>query len=120
RCPRDRADREIRLKCSVLNGHRGLSNASAGGLDSVPRYGIYDTRGSSHSRATVTLDVKNMNCDLCPITVRKSLERVPGVAQAKVDFAQKTAVVKFDPTKVSTAALEKATTDAGFPSAARP
>ena len=65
---------------------------------------------------TVTLDVKNMYCDLCPVTVRKSLERVPGVAEAKVDFAQKTATVKFDPDRATTAALVKATTEAGFPS----
>ena len=68
---------------------------------------------------TVTLDVKNMYCDLCPVTVRKSLEHVPGVAEAKVDFSQKTAMVKFDPDKVSAPALVKATTDAGFPSAVR-
>ena len=44
---------------------------------------------------TVTLDVKNMYCDLCPVTVRKSLEHMPGVAEAKVDFAQKTATVSL-------------------------
>lgn len=65
----------------------------------------------------VTLDVKNMYCDLCPVTVKKSLERVPGVAEAKIDFAQKTAIVKFDPDRATTALLVKATTDAGFPSA---
>lgn len=67
----------------------------------------------------VTLDVKNMYCDLCPVTVKKSLERVPGVAEAKVDFAQKTATVKFDPDRATPAVLVKATTDAGFPSAVR-
>ena len=66
---------------------------------------------------TVTLDVKNMYCDLCPVTVRKSLEHMPGVAEAKVDFAQKTATVKFDPDRATATALVKPTTDAGFPSA---
>ena len=66
---------------------------------------------------TVTLDVKNMTCDLCPVSVRKSLEHVSGVAEAKVDFGQKTAIVKFDPDRATVAALVKATTDAGFPSA---
>ena len=28
---------------------------------------------------TVTLDVKNMTCAVCPITVRKALEKAPGV-----------------------------------------
>ena len=69
------------------------------------------------SSQTLTLDVKNMYCDLCPVTVRKSLERVPGVEDAKVDFAQRTATVKFDPDRVTATVLVKATTEAGFPSA---
>lgn len=68
---------------------------------------------------TVTLDVKNMYCALCPITVRKSLEKVPGVAKANVDFAAKTAEVTYDPARVQPAALEEATTDAGYPSVVR-
>ena len=28
---------------------------------------------------TVTLDGKNMTCAVCPITVKKALEKVPGV-----------------------------------------
>ena len=31
---------------------------------------------------TVVLDVQNMTCALCPITVKKSLQQVPGVAEA--------------------------------------
>lgn len=40
---------------------------------------------------TVTLDVQNMTCPVCPITVRKSLEKVSGVNGVKIDFDQKTA-----------------------------
>jgi len=65
---------------------------------------------------TVTLDVHNMTCAVCPITVKKALERVPGVTDAKVDFDKKTASVSFDPDKASPAALTKATEDAGYPS----
>ena len=68
---------------------------------------------------TVTLDVKNMTCGLCPVTVKKSLEQVGGVRDAKVDFARKTATVTFDPDKATAIALVKATTDAGFPTAVR-
>ena len=68
---------------------------------------------------TVTLDVKNMTCELCPVTVRKALERVPGVSEAKVDYTQKIVLVKFDPAQVAPTALVKATTDAGFPSTVR-
>ena len=38
---------------------------------------------------TVTLDVQNMTCAVCPITVKKALFRVPGVTDAKVDFDKK-------------------------------
>jgi mercuric ion binding protein len=65
---------------------------------------------------TVVLDVQNMTCPVCPITVRKSLQKVPGVAEAKVDFDKKTATVRFDPDKVAPAQLIKATTEAGYPS----
>ncbi len=67
---------------------------------------------------TVVLDVQNMTCDLCPITVKKALDKVPGVAVTKIDLAKKTATVKFDPNRVSVAALVKATTNAGYPSTA--
>jgi mercuric ion binding protein len=68
---------------------------------------------------TVTLEVKNMTCAVCPITVKKALERVPAVTDAKVDFDKKTASVSFDPDKASPAELTKATADAGYPSSVR-
>lgn len=64
---------------------------------------------------TVVFNVQNMTCSLCPVTVKKALLKVPGVENAKVDFEHKTAIVSFDPAKANTAALVKATTDAGFP-----
>lgn len=66
---------------------------------------------------TVTLAVENMYCAACPITVRRSLERVPGVIQAVVSFKDKTAVVTYDDSKTDVKALTSATTNAGYPSA---
>lgn len=66
---------------------------------------------------TVTLDVKNMTCALCPITVRKALEKVPGVASVKVDPETKSATVTFDPDLADASALVKAAAEAGYPSA---
>jgi mercuric ion binding protein len=65
------------------------------------------------------LDVQNMTCGLCPVTIKKALERVPGVSQARIDFDKKTATVTFDADKTNAAVLVKATTDAGFPSTVR-
>ena len=65
---------------------------------------------------TAALEVQNMTCGLCPVTVKKSLECVAGVRQARMDFAKKTAIVTFDANKTNATALVKATTDAGYPS----
>jgi periplasmic mercuric ion binding protein len=70
----------------------------------------------SASSETVTLAVKNMTCELCPITVKKALKKVPGVNGVKVDFSKKSASVEFDPEKVTPEMLVKATTNAGYPS----
>ncbi len=68
---------------------------------------------------TVTFDVQNMTCELCPITVKKSLEEVAGVSAVQVDFGKKTATVTHDPDKAQPEALTEATTHAGYPSTAR-
>lgn len=67
-------------------------------------------------RQTAVLDVQNMMCSMCSITIRKALEKVPGVIDAKVDYDHKTAIVRYDPDKTNPPALVKATTNAGFPS----
>ena len=65
---------------------------------------------------TVTLDVKNMTCGLCPITIKKSLEKVSGVSVVMIDLNKKTATVTYDPDKAQPESLIHATTNAGFPS----
>jgi mercuric ion binding protein len=65
---------------------------------------------------TAVLDVQNMTCSMCSITIRKALEKVPGVVSARVDYDRKTATVEYDAEKANPSALVKATTNAGFPS----
>ncbi|MGH8383422.1 mercury resistance system periplasmic binding protein MerP [Pseudomonas sp.] len=65
---------------------------------------------------TVRLDVQNMTCPVCSITVKRSLEQLPGVSTVKLDFAEKMAIVTYDPDKADPEALTKATTNAGYPS----
>jgi len=67
---------------------------------------------------TVTLDVPGMTCPVCPITVKKALNKVSGVSKVEVSYEKKEARVTFDDGKTDTKALVKATTDAGFPSKA--
>jgi len=67
----------------------------------------------------VVLDVPSMNCSLCPLTVRKALERVPGVIEARASYEPKRAEVTYDPDKVSPETLAKAVADAGYPATVR-
>jgi mercuric ion binding protein len=64
----------------------------------------------------VTLDVQNMTCAVCPITVKKALEQVSGVQHVSVDYAGKTATVQFDDTLTTADKLMEATKTAGYPS----
>ena len=68
------------------------------------------------SPRTVTLNVPGMTCPVCPITVKKALEKASGVSRIDVRFEKKQVLVTFDDGKTNTDALVKATTDAGFPS----
>jgi mercuric ion binding protein len=80
---------------------------------------VFSLAALAATSKTAVLDVQNMSCGLCPVTVRQALLKVPGVAEAKVDLDKRTATVTFDAGRTDTAALTKATTDAGFPSTAR-
>lgn len=68
---------------------------------------------------TVTLDVQNMTCFLCPYTIEKALNKVPGVIESDADYDSKTATVVFDPARTDLDALIQATTNAGYPSSLR-
>jgi len=65
---------------------------------------------------TVTLSVPGMNCATCPITVKKALGKVDGVARTEVSLERRSAVVTFDDTRTTLDALTRATGDAGYPS----
>ncbi len=59
--------------------------------------------------------IDNMTCAMCPITVRKAMQKVDGVQSVKVDFEAKTAHVVYDPAKASAADIAAASTRAGYP-----
>lgn len=67
----------------------------------------------------VVLDVNNMTCPACSITIEKALGRVAGVAQTQVDTKAGTVTVSFDPERTSVPVVARAITDAGFPATAR-
>lgn len=64
---------------------------------------------------TATFAIENMSCALCPVTVRKAMQNVPGVTSVKIDFEAKTATAVFDPAVASSDAIGAASTNAGYP-----
>lgn len=65
---------------------------------------------------TVTLAVKNMTCASCPYIVKQSLAAVPGVRDVKVSYEKRIAIVTFDDSATTVAALTAATANSGYPS----
>jgi mercuric ion binding protein len=68
------------------------------------------------AQKTVVLSVPGMNCAACPITVRKALQKVPGVAAVKATLSPPEAVVIFEDSAASVEQLMEATRNAGYPS----
>lgn len=72
---------------------------------------------------TVTLSVDGMTCSICPITVKKALQKVNGVEEVIAKYEGKGngwAKIRFDPTKTDVEALTVATEQAGYPSTLKP
>jgi len=88
-------------------------SGSAGSGPSVQAAG---PNGEPPVRREVILSIPGMNCPMCPITVRKALEKLTGVGLVEADLKTKEAMVSFDPRLVSIEQLIAATSAAGFPS----
>ena len=73
---------------------------------------------ASATEITTRFAIEKMNCALCPITVRKSMENVSGVSQVEVDYEMKIATVIFDPAQTNNSQIAAASTDIGYPAAA--
>ena len=65
---------------------------------------------------TVTLSVTGMDCPVCPITVKKALQKVDGVKKVKVEFKARETNITFDDAITNADLLMQATTNAGYPS----
>ena len=73
------------------------------------------TAGAADHPGATALYVKGMGCPLCATNVKKSLEKVPGVAAVNIDL--KTGIVKVSARADQAPeepALKKAVADAGF------
>jgi len=68
---------------------------------------------------TVLLEVDDMTCNMCPITVKKALRKVDGVKEVKAKYeggGEGWAKITYDPKRVDIDTLTLTTTEAGYPS----
>ena len=77
---------------------------------------LFTTICATAAEKTITLDVADMTCAACPITVKKALNKVAGVSKVNVSLERKQAVVTFDDSKAQLNTLLNATFEAGYPS----
>jgi mercuric ion binding protein len=64
----------------------------------------------------VTLSVPGMNCPICPITIKKSLQKLAGVKFVNVSYENKTVTVSFEDSLTDVNTLLKATENVGYAS----
>jgi Cu+-exporting ATPase len=62
----------------------------------------------------VVLQILGMHCPACAQGIEKGLSRLDGVVDAKVNFATKEAIVKFDPDKITVEKLKAAVKRGGY------
>ncbi len=85
-----------------------LTNVAAETVSAPPKATVQAAK-------TEVFSIEKMTCKMCPITIRKAIEQVPGVSKANVDFESKTATVVFDPNKANVETIALASTNAGYP-----
>lgn len=78
-----------------------------------------DDHATAQSAQIVVLDIEGMTCEACATHIRKSLEEVPGVVAAPVDYARREAVVKIAGSGTPNAALLDAVKKAGYSASVR-
>ena len=83
--------------------------ASVERLESAIKSAGYDV-----ARDELTMTVGGMHCATCALAVQDALSAVPGVTDAKVNFALGKASVRYDSDKASPAELKKAVEGSGY------
>ncbi len=74
------------------------------------------TAQSSTSKGEVTLrfSLQGMSCAGCAQTIEQTIQRIPGVIQASVNFATEEATVKLNPHQAQAQVIEAAVSEIGF------
>ena len=106
------------MKRTLMIAVAVLGLAVAGGLTAgtvLPSAALAASAQAAVTEQQAIFAIENMTCALCPLTVKKAMEKVAGVKSVVVDFDAKTATVVFDPSQASVADIAASSTNAGYP-----
>ena len=62
----------------------------------------------------VELELSGMTCAACATRIEKTLNKIPGVSQATVNFAMETAHVEYNPAEVSVPDMQQRVEKIGY------
>ena len=97
---------------SEVRGQEESTAPETGEACEIPVGGAEEAE-SAHTQK-ITMGITGMHCASCAANTEKALKKFDGVINANVNFASESAVVEFDPAKVSTSDIEKGVRDAGY------
>jgi len=76
--------------------------------------GASDSGASQIKLAPLQVNIPSMDCGACAAGILAKLNKQDGVKAAQVDFATKTAVIRFDPAKLSPERVTALIDETGF------
>lgn len=83
----------------------------------VVTFGVVGAYAEETKVSTVMLAITGMHCEGCAAGITAMLKRTEGVLKADVSFAEKRAIVAFDPAKASVAKIVQAVEKMGYKAA---
>jgi P-type Cu2+ transporter len=88
--------------------------ALAAALAGDPGAGTHSADLLGATMARIQLPLRGMVCSACALLIEYTLRRLPGVAQANVDFGAQIAYVAFDTREITRGELQRAIERAGY------
>jgi len=95
----------VALIAAFIAGCAGKTNSTENAVDATT---------TAVANKTVTLAIEGMTCSGCENTIQEAVTKVQGIASIKASHLDSTAVVSFDSTQTTVAAIGEAITEAGY------
>jgi Cu+-exporting ATPase len=69
--------------------------------------------------AKAMLSLTNLSCSFCSRVIERKLEKVPGIKDVAVSYLTDTALIRYDPQKITTQLIQESIKKLGYDSIER-